>query len=248
MTNGFRKFIITTAIATVCFNPSNILAKDFDFCESPSEATFTNLNSLSSATNQIKNFARNNFRTLFNKPKSQNVASRQINKPLPKKNTKPKNTNRPTAQQTANVLGIASIAGALVAAARGDTATAVNILDAGSKVVKSVQPQNSSQSNVGSSGNVASLSGNGRAFQQATQQASSLTCDSASSKNRVYQAKGKSASCTSYYLAVTLIACRAKVISAGTLESEIDNSINGAANAADSLSSTANYNATCGPF
>lgn len=87
----------------------------------------------------------------------------QTEKIIAKKGTKTPAKKKPTAQQTANVIGIAAIAGALVSAAKGDTSTAINILDAGSKVIKSNTPQ-TGQSNIGGSGNLATLNGNPNAI------------------------------------------------------------------------------------
>lgn len=103
---------------------------------------------LSSGSSTVSNKQNVNTQT------SQVSKSTELAKKASKQNTTVK---KPTAQQTANVVGIASIAGALVAAARGDNNTAINILNAGSSVVKAAQPQsavNSSQSTIGSSATI----------------------------------------------------------------------------------------------
>lgn len=62
------------------------------------------------------------------------------------KNTKPNIKKLPTAQQTANAVGIASIGAALVAVAGGNKKAAVSILNVGSNSLKALQPLSSSGS------------------------------------------------------------------------------------------------------
>lgn len=159
--NQFCIKVVTTGF--LLLSPSIVGAKDFDFCESPSALKFTSLDSLSSSNDRIKKFAKKKFRSLFNKPKLKNIAINQNNRSVKKEEKKPIDSKKPTAQQTANVVGIASIAGALIAAARGDTSTAVTILDAGSKVINATTSQ-TTQSNIGGNGSLAALNGSANAI------------------------------------------------------------------------------------